>query len=361
MIDDCLTLTAYFGEEQHADGDWLSNAMFELFADRKIASSIMLQGIAGFGPRHHLRGGGAHSPSLSEEPPAAVIAVDTRSKIEELLEPLRAMVHRGIVTLERARLIRDEIDAIELSDDLYEGIKLTIYVGSQEHVFGIPAHRAICDLLYRRKFAGASAFRGVDGTAHGHREQARFFDFNANVPVAVVAIASGEQIARVLPEIGELLRRPLITLERVRICKRDGDLLERPHALPETDDHGLPLWQKLTIYTSESTRHGGEPMHLALTRELRRRKSTHGVTVLRGTWGFHGDHEPHGAEFFQFRRRVPSAIVVIDTPQQIADNFDAIDTATSEHGLVTSEMVPALIAIGRDEDAREVRIARHRY
>jgi hypothetical protein len=48
---------------------------------------------------------------------------------------------------------------------------------------------------------------------------------NAGTPMMVIAVGSGARIGRVLPELGALLRRPLLTLERVRICKRDGSLL----------------------------------------------------------------------------------------------------------------------------------------
>jgi hypothetical protein len=44
----------------------------------------------------------------------------------------------------------------------------------------------------------------------------------------VIAIGPREQISRVLPELGALLRRPLLTVERVRVCKRDGQCLARP-------------------------------------------------------------------------------------------------------------------------------------
>jgi len=73
----------------------------------------VLRGIAGFGSRHHFRSD--QSLSLSEDPPLAVIAVDTRTVIEGLLDPLRAIEQRGLVTLERARLLRDDITAIELA------------------------------------------------------------------------------------------------------------------------------------------------------------------------------------------------------------------------------------------------------
>ena len=359
MNEDCLKLTTYFGERQRTDGRFLAEAMLDLFGERQIASSIMLRGIAGFGLRHHLRTD--QSLSMSEDPPVAVIAVDTKATIETVLDPLLAIKKRGLMTLERARLLCDDIGPIELADERHEATKLTIYVGRKERVYGVPAYVALCDLMYRRNLAGASVFLGVDGTAHGQRERARFFNRNADVPMMIIAVGSGQQIGRVLPELGGLLRRPLITIERVRVCKRDGELLERPHALPGTDEHGLALWQKLMVYTSESARHGGQPIHRALIRQLRQRKSSRGATVLRGIWGFHGDHEPHGDKLFQLTRHVPVVTIVIDTPQNIAESFDVIDEFTKEQGLVTSEMVPALLSVDGDDRQGGTRMANHPY
>jgi PII-like signaling protein len=359
MNEDCLKLTSYFGERQRSGDRFLAEAMLELFGQREIASSIMLRGIAGFGLRHHLRTD--LSLSLSEDPAVVVVAVDTRTKIDELLDPVLALKNRGLVTLERARLLRGEIGVIELSDELHEATKLTIYVGRKERAYGIPAYIALCDLMYRRKLAGASVFLGVDDTFHGQRERARFFDRNVDVPVMIIAVGSGEQIGGVLPELGGLVRRPLISIERVRVCKRDGQLLERPHALPATDEHGLAMWQKLMVYTSESARHRGQPIHRALIRQLRQRKSSRGATVLRGIWGFHGDHEPHGDKLFQLTRHVPVVTIVIDTPQNIAESFDVIDEFTKEQGLVTSEMVPALLSVDGDDRHGGTRMADHPY
>lgn len=56
-------------------------------------------------------------------------------------------------------------------------------------------------------------------TAHGERERARFFGANTRVPLMVIAVGDGQIIARLLPELGTLLPRPLVTLERVRVCK----------------------------------------------------------------------------------------------------------------------------------------------
>ncbi len=252
MDEDCLKLTTYLAERRRTDEGFVSDVLLGLYEQHRIACSVVLRGIGGFGTGRHLRTD--ESLTLSEDPPVAVVAVDTRAKIEGLLDPVLAIKQRGLVTLERARLLREDIGPLELPDDLREAVKLTIYVGRKERVYGVPAYVAVCDLMYRRRLAGASVFLGVDGISHGQRQRARFFGRNADVPMMIIAVGSGELIGRLLPELAELLRRPMFTLERVRVCKRDGELLERPHALPGTDEHGLPLWQKLMVYTSESAR-----------------------------------------------------------------------------------------------------------
>ena len=176
----------------------------------------------------------------------------------------------------------------------------------------------------------------------------------------VIAVGSGQQIGRVLPELGGLLGDPLLTLERVRVCKRDGELLDTPHPLPDVDEHGLPMWQKLMIYTSEAARHDGQPIHRAITRRLRATGAA-GCTTLRGIWGFHGDHSPHGDRAVQLGRHVPTVTVVIDTPERLAESFAVIDELTHEQGLITSEMVPALQATTQGHRRGGLHLARHRF
>ncbi len=359
MNEDCLKLTTYFGERHRTEDGFVADALLDLYGERGVEVSVMLRGAEGFGHRHRHRTD--RLLTLSEDLPVVSVAVDTRARIEGVLDEVVAIKRRGLITLERARMLTGEILPAALPEELHEQTKLTIYVGREERIYGVRAFVAVCDLLHRRGIAGATVLLGVDGTAHGVRERARFFGRNPDVPLMIIAVGSGAAIARVLPELGALLRRPLLTLERVRVCKCDGRLLARPDALPATDERGLALWQKLMIYTSEQARHGRRPLHLALVRRLRASGAA-GATCLRGIWGFHGDHEPHGDRLLQLRRRVPIVTIVVDTPARIAESFGIVDELTGGAGLVTSEIVPAVTALAGD-GARHggLRLARHRF
>lgn len=336
MNEDCLKLTAYFGERQRTEGRFFADVLLDLCGRHRIATSVLLRGAEGFGVKHHLRTD--RLLTLSEDLPIAVVAVDARRRVEALLEELQGIDHRGVVTLERARMLRGDIEPVHLPD----ATKLTIYLGRQERVGRQPAFVAVCALLRRRGIDGASVLLGVDGTVHGERARASFLGRNAEVPMMIIAVGSGDRMAPVLPELGALLRRPLMTLERIQVCKRGGELVARPRVLPATDGHGLEMWQKLMVYTSERALHGGRPVHQAIVRRLRQTGAS-GATALRGMWGFHGDRAPHGDRVFQLGRSVPVVTVVIDAPDRIARSFAVIDELTAEHGVVTSEIVPALV------------------
>jgi len=328
-VTESLKLTSYFGERQRCRDGFVADALLELYGRHELATSILLRGTEGFGLKHHLRTD--RSLSLSEDLPLIAVAVDTRPRIEAVLPHVLKLHPAGLVTLERAQLLAD---TTVVPGDLPETAKLTVYLGRQERVFRVPAFVAVCDLLHRRGVDGATALLGVDGTAHGRRERAAFFSRNAEVPMMVIAVGPAGQIGRVLPELGALLRRPLLTLERVQVLKRDGQRLAEPAA------DGTAPWQKLMIYTSEATQHHGQPLYRCIVRRLRS-AGIGGATTQRGVWGFHGDHPPHGDRLFQLGRHVPAVTIVVDSPGRIAAAFALIDELTSDSGLVTIEDIPA--------------------
>jgi PII-like signaling protein len=352
--EDCLKFTTYFGEHDRIGRRSLADAFVEIYARHELQTSLIMRGIEGFGAKQHL-----HTDrllTLSEDLPLVAVAVDARPRIEAALREVQDLRFDGLVTLERARMLTGRLEAVELPGVAHDATKLTIYVGRREQIDGRPAYQALVDLLHQRGIAGATVLLGVDGTAHGVRERAHFVGRNENVPLMVIAVGDGYAIAAILPELGERLARPLVTLERIRVCKRDGVGLAEPRHIPDTDPSGLGVWQKLMVYAGEQSRHGRRSLSHELIRALRAAGAA-GATSLRGIWGYHGDHAPHGDRLWQLRRRVPILTVIVDTPDRIRQWFTIVDELTDETGLVTSEMVPAYRATGPDVEQGGLRLA----
>lgn len=334
MVSEFARLSAYFGERQRTGSRFVAEELLDLFARRGVASSVMLRGISGYGARHIIRTD--QSLSLSEDPPVTIAAVDTTSVIAALADEVAAIMPRGLLTREPA--LPPEATATLPPD---ETVTLTIALGRNRRLGDQQAFVWVCDLLHRLGFAGAAAFVGVDGTSHGERRRARFFSRNTDVPLVVVAVGTAAQVQAALPDLRQSLPDPLLVTEPAQVCKRDGVLLAAP---PTVDEHRS--WQKLTVHTSEATMADGMPVHRALVRLLREHRTAAGATVLRGIWGFHGDHRPHGDRLIQFGRQVPVTTVVIDTPENISRSFDLVDQVTGRHGLVTCQTVPAAVVLG---------------
>jgi PII-like signaling protein len=296
-VREALKLTVYFG----------------VFGRAGLQVSVLLRGLEGYGLAQRLRT--QRLLTLSEDLPLVAVAVDERERIEAVVPQVTDLVGAGLVTLERARLLDGAVE----QDDAG---KLTIYLGRRA------GYRDVVEHLRGHGLAGATVLLGVDGTAHGVRRRARFLSRNASVPLMVVSVGPPAAVTAALGG----LDAPLATVERVRVCKRDGRLLAEPEA-------GDAAWHKLTVYAGEQARHRGHPLYVQLVRRLRE-EGLGGATALRGIWGFSGDHAPHGDRLLALRRRVPVATVAVEAAAELPRLFRVVDEVTDEAGLVTSELVP---------------------
>jgi PII-like signaling protein len=347
VSEDHLRLTSYFAERRGTGPALAADALVNLYARSGIAASVLLRGMQGFGSRPGRRTG--QSLTSPTDWPLLAVAVDARPRIESLLEQALAMTAPGLVTLEHTCLV-DSDTTLSSPRPGSEGeeARLTVHLGRHEQAYQIPAYEAICSLLYRRCLDGATALLGVDGTTRGHRQRARSLSRRAEVPMMVIAVGPWDQIMAVVPEVCGLMRHPLLSVEPVRVCKRDGlfqGVPDRPSfsadpsaGEPGAAEHSMARWQKLTVYTSQAARHEGQPLHRTLARRLLS-AGISGVTTLRGVWGFHGERAPHGDGALRRGRHVPAVTIVIVAPDRIPAAFTIIDELTAGRGLVTSETI----------------------
>jgi PII-like signaling protein len=360
-------ITSYYGEADRHDGELLGDRLAEIYAAHRVQASIVLRGSEGFGSRHRLQSD--QIEVLSLDSPLVSIAIDTAERAEAILRDVVAVQTGGMITVERVRLLDPEltetrtaeaIRELRLAEATGEQVRLVVHVGRRERTRdGRPALRAVVAALHDQGVAGATALLGVDGTRHGRRRRAAFLSGNREVPVMILSVGDVGPISAAVAALGELLERPLITAERVRICKRDGELLERPPLLRDEDHDGLSLWQKLTVHGSHAHRHGRHSVHQELLRQLRAAGGA-GATTLSGVWGYHGDHAPHGDRFLQATRHVPVITTIVDRPSRIAELFAIVDGLTATAGLVTSEIVPARRASAADGHEGGLRLAADR-
>lgn len=343
MRTEGLKLSVYFGESDRVGGALLSDVLMDRLAAQGTLASALLRGIEGFGIKHQRRTD--RLLSLSEDLPLMVVAVDRAARIGGLAEEVSPFVGGGLLTLERVALPGLQLDDDALPAELGDDVKLMVYCGRGEERGGRPVVGAALSVLRDAGLPGATALAGLDGTIMGERRRARFLSRNEGVPAIVVSVGPRARVAAVLPRLRGLAGRHVLTLERVRVVRRDGRVLAELPALPSHDPAGLGLWQRVMVFCGEQARWDGHPLHSHLVRRLREAGAA-GASVLRGVAGYSDDGPPHGDHLLALRRRTPVVVTMIDTVPEITRLWPIVARATAETGLVTSEIVPAFRALG---------------
>ena len=331
-----LKLSVYYGERDRAGRHFLADELAAVFARHELRVSLVMRGTTGFGAKHRLRTD--RLLTLSEDLPLVSVAVDDEERIEAAAEDVEALGFHGLVTLERARFADEEPGARGGE------VKLTVYLGPRRAGRQPPGVRG------RRRRAARPRRRGRHRAARGRRDAARR---------PAPREPGGPQRRRAAD--GRVRRR--------RRAHRGGGRGDRRPAPPPGPDARAgprvpPRRAALAppLEVPDGPRVVAEGLGVLLGAvAARRRAALHrpraapteagaaGATALRGIWGYHGEHEPHGDRLLQLRRRVPVLLVTVDTPANARRWFEIIESATGETGLVTSEIVPAFRAGGEGE------------
>ncbi len=98
--------------------------------------------------------------------------------------------------------------------------KLTIYVDESDRLHGKPVYEVLLDIFYRRKIAGASVFRGIEGYgSDGVFHTAKILELSTTLPVKIEVVDSEEMINSVLPDVTAVLEKGLIEVSDTNVIK----------------------------------------------------------------------------------------------------------------------------------------------
>lgn len=95
---------------------------------------------------------------------------------------------------------------------------MRVHVEEQDKFGGKPVYECVVQLLRERHFAGATAYRAIQGFgATGHLHQQATWSITTDCPVVIECVDTDEKIQSILPELDRMIGGGVITLERVRV------------------------------------------------------------------------------------------------------------------------------------------------
>ncbi len=104
-----------------------------------------------------------------------------------------------------------------------KAVRLKIYLGESDHYRGKPSYQAVVHLLRKRGFWGATVTRGIYG--YGKRSllhTASVLRLSEDLPLIIEVVESEAKVEAIVPELSEMVKGGLITVEDVRVLRHIG-------------------------------------------------------------------------------------------------------------------------------------------
>ncbi|GAA1042652.1 MULTISPECIES: DUF190 domain-containing protein [Streptomyces] len=102
-------------------------------------------------------------------------------------------------------------------------LRLTVYIGEDDTWHHKPLYSEIVHRAHAAGLAGASVFRGIEGYGASSRiHTSRLLSLSEDLPVAVVVVDAEERVRAFLPQLDELVREGLVTLDECEVVRYVG-------------------------------------------------------------------------------------------------------------------------------------------
>jgi uncharacterized protein len=100
----------------------------------------------------------------------------------------------------------------------YEAELIRVFVGESDRHAGRPLYEVIVEAARKKGLAGATVVRGVMGFGANSRiHTSKILRLSEDLPMVIEIVDSTEKIESFLPELQELVKDGLITIEKMRV------------------------------------------------------------------------------------------------------------------------------------------------
>ncbi|MBN1806463.1 MAG: DUF190 domain-containing protein [Sedimentisphaerales bacterium] len=101
---------------------------------------------------------------------------------------------------------------------------LRIFIGEADKYEGKPLYEVIIKLARQKGMAGATVIRGLMGFgAHSRMHTAKILRLSEDLPIIIEIVDEPEKIEALLPDIDQMIREGLVTLEKIRVIAYRSD------------------------------------------------------------------------------------------------------------------------------------------
>jgi PII-like signaling protein len=101
-----------------------------------------------------------------------------------------------------------------------EAVLVRIFFGEDNKYEGKPLYKHLVEFCKSKGIAGATVFRGILGYGKSSvLHKASLFKLSSDLPIVVEIIDCQEKIDQVLPEIAQMVKDGLITMEKVKVIR----------------------------------------------------------------------------------------------------------------------------------------------
>lgn len=102
-----------------------------------------------------------------------------------------------------------------------DAVLLRLFLSEDDKYEGKPTYKCVVELCKERHISGATVFRGLLGYGKSSTlHRGGLFGLSSDLPVVVEIVDKEENIKGLLPELMNIIKDGVITVERVKVVKR---------------------------------------------------------------------------------------------------------------------------------------------